>query len=213
MSANSLPIRKFSSKKSLSKTELTEFRNYVSQLKKQGKITGKIEARNARPAFVRGGKTLAEIVNANHTSLKPFQSKRKLPPKLPFQLIDLPFESKSLAGVIREIEANPRKWDYLLEPKDRIAYTIHGTSGKHLYPNLEELIAELSRYQDYGYFHKREPDDTQGNFLKNIQILRWPKGATKAQYTKQRKIRKQLSKEEKKRKNAADAARKRNKRK
>lgn len=50
-------------------SELRLFRSAVSQLKKQGIIKASVDARSARPYFVRGGKTLAEVVNKNRSKL------------------------------------------------------------------------------------------------------------------------------------------------
>lgn len=209
-------IRKFSSKKTPNKVELAEFRNYVSQLKKQGKIPAglkrgskPVNAATARPRDLRGGKTLAEIVNANKASLKPFTSKRKLTPELPFNLIDLPLEHSDLAGILRELEDDPKKFNYLIEPGDRFAFEIEGTGGLHFYSDLGVMANELLDSDGIqNLFDKRA--DSQ-HLLRSLKIVRWPKRKNKAAYLKQRKVRRPLTGKAKADKNAADAARKRRK--
>lgn len=185
-------IRKFSAKKPPTKVELAEFRNYVSQLKAKGIITGKVSAKSARPAFVRGGKSLAEIVNKNHDKLKPFQSKRSLSPvdrKSFIKVRDVPgIKGKSLATVFKEMEADPVKFNALKRPDELWGFRIDGTDSRRVYNNIDDLIDDGFRYDahhaSHDIFHKRSK--SSGLFSK-IELVRW-KG-THQQWFKQRKTR------------------------
>jgi DNA primase len=176
-------IRKFSSKKNLKPLELKEFRNYVSQLKKQGKIKGSIDARTARPARLSGGKTLAEIVNANRPSLKQFTPAFKLPKQTPYKLLDLPgLKGKTLHEVLHEIAENPQRYDSALEPGDRIAMEIEGSGTLNFYSDLSTMAEEFEHYKTFTESDAGE----QKELLASLKIVRWPANKTKAQYLKQR---------------------------
>lgn len=176
-------IRKFSSKKNPSKLELVEFRNYVAQLKKQGKITSKVSARNARPANVSGGKTFAEIVNSNRDDLKPYVSKFKLPKQTPFNVRDIPgLEGLTLAQSLKELEDNPQKYDRLIEPGDRVAVEIDGTGSRVFYSDVSALAEELRHYKPF--------TEQNGAKFNRVQIIRFPKGASREKYLKNRPVNK-----------------------
>jgi hypothetical protein len=173
------PIRKFSSRKNPSKNELAEFRNYVAQLKRTGKITSKVSARNARPANISGGKTFAEIVNVNREALKPFVPKFRLPKQTPFLLTDLPgLKATTFSGVLEEIAADPKKYDALIDPNDRIAAVIEGTGTTIFYRTLSELAEEW----EYGHsFQDLTAPEARG-LLKTIKVVRWPADKSKADW-------------------------------
>ena len=182
-----LPIRKFSSRKNPSKNELAEFRNYVSQLKKSGKITSKVSARNARPANVSGGKTFAEIVNANRDSLVPFVPKFRLPKQTPYSLTDLPgLQSRTLPDILHEIANNPKKFDGLIDPNDRIAAEIEGTGTLSFYRTLSLMADEW----EYGSsFQDLSAPEARG-LLSSIKVVRWPANKSKADWLRVRPVNK-----------------------
>lgn len=181
-------IRKFSSRKNPSKNELAEFRNYVAQLKKSGKITSKVSARNARPANISGGKTFAEIVNAARETLVPFVPKFKLPKQAPYSLSDLPgLRSTNLADALHEIAENPKKFDDLLDPEDRIAMEIEGTGTLSFYRTLSLMAEEFERYS-----FLNDSNQKQAAVFRSLKVVRWPANKSKADWLRVRPINKPL---------------------
>lgn len=182
------PIQKFSSRKSPSASELKEFRNYVAQLKRKGLVPGKTSARVARPAFVRGGKTLAEIVNANRNKLTPYQpiaKSTKAPLRKPLSVRSLPHKHKSLAGALKDLEENSRTLDKLKKPGELWGFEIGGTSSLRIFSDIRlvlDYLGESAGIQQV--YHKRQKSQEVFNSLK---LVRWNRSAT--EWVEQRKVR------------------------
>lgn len=217
-----MSIRKFSSRKTPTPNELAEFRHYVSQLKKQGKIPDSlrkgakaVDARTARPRDLRGGKTLAEIVNAARPNLTPFVSKKKLIPEAPYRLIDMPLEHSDLATVLRELEDDPKKFDYLLEPGDRWVVRIYGTDSLRFYKNLGDWAFRMNDSSQVEQLFSKHGEAK--DLLDHVQISRWPARSKNINaYRAQRKVHKRKKQEPrdakaKKKKNQTKAKAKRKK--
>lgn len=178
-------IPKFSSRKPLSQSELREFRSYVAQLKRKGLIPGKTSVSSARPAFVRGGKTLAEIVNANRDKLTPYQPPvKKAPLGKPLSVRSLPHSHKSLARVLKDLEENERAIDALKKPDELWGFQIGGTDSLRLFSDIRlvlDYLGESAGIQQL--YHKRQKSQEVFNSLK---IVRWNKSAT--EWFRQRKV-------------------------
>jgi hypothetical protein len=183
-------IRSFPTKKSLSGSNLREFRSYVSQLKKQGVIPKSVDARSARPYFKRGGKTLAEIVNRNHAKLTPHPTlspgvtpaKTKLADG-PLAIRDFATNQKGLATLFRDMEkddALAARVDAMKRDDEMWGFRIEGTDSMHIFADIRLLIDEAFKYGKrigpYGtedIFHKRSKSV---DLLDKLVLVRWNKG-------------------------------------
>lgn len=177
--------KRFSSKKPLTPSELKQFRASVSSLKKQGLIPKSVDARTARPYFVRGGKTLAEIVNKYNEpkpSAKPSDSPRLAPLKRPISLRDLPGNKrKSLASLFRDIENDPSleaKINALKKPDEFFTFEIEGTRSIYPYRDIG-LLLERFKYEGkqaaFDIYHKRQKSI---DLFSKLKIVRWNDTAT-----------------------------------
>ncbi len=191
-----IPIRKFSvTNKLISLTELKEFRNYVSQLKKQGVITSKRSARLARPSNIVNGKTLAELVNKHSSDLKRFKPAvrvapvlpslpklKKLPLNRPVSIRNFPHKGKSLAEFFRQIEKDPAyaaSLDAMKDPRDKWGFEMSDelgipTRSVTLFPNLE-MMADQS-FRGSGGADHADIFDSATNSRKlygMIRLVRW----------------------------------------
>lgn len=187
-----MKIPHYSTHKSLSPAELKKFRSFVAQLKKQGVIPAKIDARIARPNFVRsigprgGKKSLAEVVWSNRAKLQPIPVHPKLtPPGKPGLLVrDFPHSHKSLASVIKDLETNAKEIDKLKKPGDKFAFQIGGTDSLIIYSDIARIARYLSESAGIQQlFTKHQKSQEIYNSLK---IIRWNKSAT--EWVRQRQV-------------------------
>ena len=191
----SLPIRSFPTSKKLSGSNLREFRHYVSQLKKQGKIPKGVDARVARPYFKRGGKTLAEIVNKNHQSLTPYvppasTKKKLLPLNRPMSVRDFPIHKHSVAEALKYFEEHADELNAMKKPEERFAIEIDKTRSLAVFENIEVLVNEYLESEGIkALFHKRQKSKEVFNKLK---IVRWNQGVN--EWNSGHRKRQQLSK-------------------
>lgn len=205
-------------RKSSSPDELKLFRSALSQLKKQGLIAKSIDARSARPYFVRGGKTLAELVNKNSSKLTPPVSKSKsptsklppskpvkkphlLPKRSPIAFRDLPTKGRSLATVLKDMEANSAKFDAMKRDNEYWAFRIAGTDSRHIFRTAELMVQDAFKYGagkgPYGnkdVFHSRYRSE---NLFDKIELIRWTGGIS--EWGNQRHVKKTKKKSDKRR--------------
>lgn len=190
--------------KHLSASELKEFRRYVSQLKKEGKIKTSIDARSARPYFLSNGKTLQSIVNKNLSETKlPASKPRK---QKSFYVRDLGLKAKSLATAFNEIEKNPKlikRINSMLKPGERFAFDIEGTHSMMTFPDIELLIDEAFKYGKDIKGNPRMPWGSQDIYHKRsksvalfdkLKIVTWNKGLTEWRSTTHPKPKKKKAK-------------------
>ena len=172
-------------------SNLREFRHYVSQLKKQGKIPKGVDARSARPYFKRGGKTLASIVNSNHKNLTPYTGPGGLgvPTKAerlaqgPLEIRDFATNQTNLARLFRDIERDDElaaKIDAMKREDESWAFRIEGTDSWHVFASIRLLIDDAFRYANrvgpYGHrdiFHDR---GRSSELFGKLQLIRWRSG-------------------------------------
>lgn len=184
-------IRSFPTTKKLSGTNLREFRNYVSQLKKQGVIPNSVDARSARPYFRRGGRTLADYVNKNHKRLEPYTKPGGLgvPTKAerlaqgPLEIRDFATNQTDLARLFRDIESDDAlaaRIDSMKRNDEMWAFRIEGTDSHHIFADIRLLIDEAFRYGKqvgpYGHrdiFHDR---GRSSELFGRLQLIRWKQG-------------------------------------
>lgn len=173
----SLP--RYSRKSKLSPSELRTFRSAVASLKKKGLIKGKVDAKSAQPYFVRGGKTLAEQVNASHKQISP---KKPLPSKLAtanklFSIRDLPHKHKSLAGLIRDLEENASSLDKLKKRDEVWAFQIAGANSLRTFDSIDLLLEMFHYPRDNPYAGIRGPKSKKdADFIYDkLKLVRWTK--------------------------------------
>ena len=171
-------IRKFRSSQNLTASELREFRNYVSQLKKQGVISSKTSAASARPYFLRssgpkGGKnTLAEIVNKNHAKLTKYQPPQKLlPSSKPISVRDFPHSHNSLANILNDLEKNYKAIDALKKPDERFAFQIHGTDSLRPFRDIRLLTEFLKESESIQQVFRKRGESR--DIFNSLKIIRW----------------------------------------
>jgi hypothetical protein len=192
-------IRNFPSSKKLSGSNLREFRNYVSQLKKQGVLPAKVKTGSARPYFKIQGRTLANYVNKNHRRLTPYAPPSK--PTLtqgPLFIRDFATDQKSLAVLFRDIEHNRElaaQIDAKKRPGERWAMRIDGTDSLNIYADIELMIDDLFKYgpngQPYGSHDIYHDRAKSRKLLPKLQLIRWNKGI--GEWSKTRKFPKHKS--------------------
>lgn len=208
------------SRKTSSPQELKLFRSALAQLKKRGVIDVKIDARSARPYFVRGGKTLAELVNKNSASVqasklppsvKPLLTlyKRSAPksvtkqaPKTPAKLLPanrpikfrkLPGQSKNnLVDTLSDLESNPQRFNQLKRDDEYFGARLYGSDTYKVFRTVQELERYMERYQFEG-----TPED----IIQEISLIRWT--GTQASWQRERRG---LSPEERRKAKAKSAA-------
>ena len=177
--------QRYSSKRPLSATDLKEFRSHVARLKKQGVIPSNVDARSARPYFVRGGKTLAEYVNKD---LNPPAPKPKLATaRQPITVRNLPnTKHRSLAGLLKDMEEHADEINALKKPDEFFGFRIAGTDSIAPYRTIKLLIDELKESAGIQYLFNRRSRSAKEVF-DTLQIIRWnqPPG----QWYRQRKVR------------------------
>lgn len=191
MTTDAKRIRSFPSKKSLSGSNLREFRNYVAQLKKQGIIPKTVDARSARPYFKRGGKTLAEYVNKNHKRLEPYTGAGGLgvPTKAeklaqgPLEIREFATKQTNLARLFRDIESDDAlaaRIDAMKRDGEYWAFRIEGTDSQLIFADIRLLIDEAFKYGsrvgpygNYDVFHKHSRSK---ELFGKLQLIRWKKG-------------------------------------
>ena len=191
-----MAIRNFPSSKSLSGSNLREFRNYVSQLKKQGVLPASTKTGSVRPYFkVKGtGNTYAEVVNRNHRKLVEFKPTEKSTlAHGPLSIRDFKTNQKDLAILFRDIERDrslAAKIDAKKRPEERWAFRIEGTDSMNIYASIELLIDDAFKYAKingpYGspdIFH--DPKKARA-LLPKLQLIRWNKGI--GEWSKSRKF-------------------------
>jgi len=174
-------IPRFTSRKKLSPEALKEFRSLVSQAKRKGLIRSGISAKTARPSFISGGKTLAEILNKNSERLKPYihpPIRTKLLDK-PIAVRDLPIKRKSLAAFFNELERKPElaaDINAMKRPGERFGFTIDGTRSITTFPNIEFLVDHFKyegKRAQFDIYHKHQKSV---NLFNKIKLVRWKDG-------------------------------------
>jgi hypothetical protein len=181
-------IPHYTPKQKLTAKELKVFRSYVSQLKKQGLISG-VDARSARPLMLRatgpkgGKKSLAEIINKNHKLL----SRPEYLSTKPIRIRDFAGKQTNLAQLFKEIERDPSlaaKIDAKKAKGERWAFKIEGTDSMRVYGNIQVLIDDAFRYEGlkpYGsgdvFVNRRKSKELFGE----LKLIRWNKTVTEWQ--------------------------------
>lgn len=197
-----MPNKKRQYKKSsqLSSKELREFRSLVSKYKKAGLIKGKVDARSARPSFVRGGKSLAAQVNAAQKikTVKQAKTTPKLAPlDKPVSFRNLPsVNKKSLAGVLNSIEENADAINATKKQEENFGFKIYGSKSYRVFEDVRDLIKYLEKYKTINEVqHKRlESDDV----LSNLVLVRVNKTANQWKPEKQKFTKTKLEQHRKK---------------
>ena len=169
---------KFSARESLYTERLAEFRNYVSQLKKQGIITRKGPASSARPSFLQkgpkgGAKSLREIVNANLDKVTPLP--KLLPLGHPVSVRSLPTKSKGLASLLSDLEKNYKDIDALKKPREYFAFQINGMKSYAIFRDirlLAEYLGESAGIQLVLHKHRKS-----SAIFDALKIVRWNRSA------------------------------------
>jgi hypothetical protein len=144
-------MRKHTPAQPYSTQELKEFRANLSRLKKQGLIDKSVDARSARPYFIRGGKRLDEAVikGLKKESAAPF-------PKTPSKSLtkstpsELPPTAKQIAvqsASVKRRTPKPPTAIKLAEPKKPIAVRVlPGLKGKNVVEAMQILEANAEQY-------------------------------------------------------------------
>lgn len=170
-------VKKYSSssRKPLSIQELRTFRSLVSRLKKQGIIKG-VDARSARPYFVRGGKTLAEIVNKYAGKLpppRPPSDLKRIGQPLSFR--DIGLKSKSLAGALNELDKNYQAFEKLKKPGEHWAVQIDGIRSYMTYSDLGLFAQEMKESGGIQQVLRKRADSQE--IFSSLRLVRWNKSA------------------------------------
>lgn len=190
-----MALPRYSRKSKLSPSELRTFRSAVASLKKQGLIKGKVDARTAQPFFLRGGKTLAEQVNA--ASKKVVLPSVLKPANKLFTLRNLPGKKyKSLAQLVKDIEENGASFDKLKHRDEKWAFQINGSNSLKTYENIDQLLEMFHYPRDNpftGIRHTSTPENSEFIF-DNLKLVRWTKTnrewAASAPIKKKKRVRK-----------------------
>lgn len=207
---------KFSSKKPLSPSQLKEFRSAVASLKRQGLLKGSVDARSARPYFVRGGKTLAEQVNKNLDKIQPVNrstktvgrtSRAKLQPKAPelkplntpISVRDYPLNARGLASTIKGLDENFAEINKLKRPREKFGFEIDGIRSYAIFYDIRDLAEYLSESAGIQMVLKRRQQSAE--LFSKLKLVRWnrtakewkpgPQKLTKTQAERRKKRRKQ----------------------
>lgn len=189
-----MAIRSFPSSKKLSGSNLREFRNYVSQLKKQGVLPAKVKTGTVRPYNKVGGRTLADWVNRNHRQLVEFKPTEKSTlASGPLSIRDFKTNQKDLAVLFRDIERDrslAAKIDVKKRPEERWAFRVDGTDSMNIYANIELLIDDAFKYAKINgpynspdVFHDSKKAKA---LLPKLQLIRWKSGI--GEWSRQRKF-------------------------
>jgi hypothetical protein len=196
---NSLPkIRLFPTTKKLSGSNLREFRNYVSQLKKQGVIPAKVKTGSARPYFKLAGRTLGDIVNKNHRSLTPYQStaqKKLAPLGKPMSFREIGLKGKTLAEVLDELDENGDLYEHLKRPGEKWAFQVTQPDGQniksyHAFSSLSTFAQTLK--DSAGIQQVLAKRQKSQELYKNLFLVRWNKSHTEWKPKPQKLSRKTL---------------------
>ena len=191
MADNTKRIRSFPTTKKLSGSNLKEFRNYVSQLKKQGVLPASVKTGSARPYLKVKGRTLGDYVNKNHKRLEPYTKPGGLgvPTKAetlaqgPLEIRDFATNQKNLARLFRDIESDEAlaaRIDGMKRDDEMWAFRIEGTDSLHIFADIRLLIDEAFKYGaqvgPYGHrdiFHDR---GRSSELFGKLQLIRWKQG-------------------------------------
>ncbi len=178
----SKPTR-YSARKTLTASELKTFRSHVAQLKREGIITAKVDARSARPYFIRGGDSLAVQVNRGLKELSERKQALSIVPHLPKPLLlnhpisfrKLPHSTRSLAKTMRDIETNYKELNKLKRPGEKFVFKVLGVNSYAPYTDIRLLAQELGESEGIQELFRKHG----ASIYDSIELMRWNKTATR----------------------------------
>ena len=144
-------------------------------MKKAGKLPSKTDPKVAQPYFVRGGKTLAEIVNKANEPPKPKAPKLN-PLAKPISIRDFPIKHKSLAGVLKELEENAADIDKLKRPGEKWAFQVDGIRSYRTFEDIGLFVQEM--LDSAGIQQVLKKRQASQELYNSLKLVRWNKTAT-----------------------------------
>jgi hypothetical protein len=183
LAKDSLPtqkIRSFPVSKKLSGSNLREFRNYVSQLKKQDVLPKSVKTGSARPYFKIGGRTLGDFVNKNHKRLTPYfppETRKLAPLGKPISFREIGLKGKTLADVLKELDEHGDDYEAIKRPGEKWAFQVEtgnqSIKSYHAYSSLERFAQTL--LDSEGIQQVLSKRSKSQELFKNLYLVRWNK--------------------------------------